>query len=313
MLERWSLRHIFFRSSDLSINITPLKDDCIRETSDEMDWLFLYSPIAYANLIKRHKFGIFNVLDSSGCNVMSALVCLNFGVRSRQLVISTRSNFILDKRFWSIIDVIVNIQKSTSILVEFIGGRDMPTDYKRFTPKDLHRAEFYVMDPDYSEGMLSYSQNHRRNIRRALSEEMKPFSLPTKSAMGVHLELWSESMNRRQDRGEPVAEPSGIDSIRRFLRSGLGRFVQFGKNDQILASAFLVEYGVSCVYYKAGANTEGMRLGAAHFLIHETAKDLLVRGFKIFNLGIAAANNEGLRRFKAGFGANAIPIVRIYV
>jgi lipid II:glycine glycyltransferase (peptidoglycan interpeptide bridge formation enzyme) len=48
-----------------------------------------------------------------------------------------------------------------------------------------------------------------------------------------------------------------------------------------------------------------MRLGASQLLIFEVATRLAAEGLSVFNLGGAEPTNEGLYRFKVGFGTSA--------
>jgi len=60
-------------------------------------------------------------------------------------------------------------------------------------------------------------------------------------------------------------------------------------------------------YFESGGNSsEGMSVGASHFLLYETAVSLQSERVEMFYLGGARIHEEGLRAYKAGFGAAPI-------
>ncbi|MGH7620736.1 MAG: hypothetical protein ACREMU_00185, partial [Gemmatimonadaceae bacterium] len=56
----------------------------------------------------------------------------------------------------------------------------------------------------------------------------------------------------------------------------------------------------------SGNSTEGMTIGASHFLRYETAISLQAEGVEMFYLGGARVHEEGLRAYKSGFGTTPI-------
>jgi len=61
-------------------------------------------------------------------------------------------------------------------------------------------------------------------------------------------------------------------------------------------------------YQSAGTSPEGMDIGASTFLVSEAIRELAQEEKTVFNLGGAGPESEGLRRFKAGFGAKPVAL-----
>ena len=61
-------------------------------------------------------------------------------------------------------------------------------------------------------------------------------------------------------------------------------------------------------YHSAGSSPDGMSTGSSPFLVAEVIAWLQAEGKTTFNLGGATAAEEGLHRFKRGFGSVEVPL-----
>jgi RimJ/RimL family protein N-acetyltransferase len=93
--------------------------------------------------------------------------------------------------------------------------------------------------------------------------------------------------------------------FRAMLQGGAGEFFQAVMNGIVRSSVFVLRAPKGAYYQSAGTSQEGMSEGASPFLIVRTAAQLQSEGVTCFDLGGAMDVNEGLCRFKAGFGAVA--------
>ena len=151
------------------------------------------------------------------------------------------------------------------------------------------------------------SSNHKRNVKKAQQSGLVVRRSRSADAASAHQALMSQSMDRRQGRGENVT-PIGPSPERiAFLRSGAGELFQVLHAGTVLSSLLVLLAPKGGYYHSAGTSPEGMALGASHFLIHSVARQLSAEGAEVFNLG-GADEGSSLARFKGGFGALRVPL-----
>ena len=163
----------------------------------------------------------------------------------------------------------------------------------------------YVLDlapaDDLSQAL---SSNHRRNVRRAREAGLVFRERTDADAATSHLRLVSNSLKRREARGEEVTTAGEAGFFRRLLDTGSGTCVQALDGDEVLSSILVLRSARGAYYQSAGTGPRGMQCGAAAFLVVTAAERLRDQGVRTFNLGGAGEGQEGLQRFKAGFGAH---------
>jgi len=146
-----------------------------------------------------------------------------------------------------------------------------------------------------------------RNSHRGRVNRSRKAGVTVKCATGA--QAWEEhrravraSMERRKIRGESFAEIKHTQFFEVLVRNGRGELFQAFLDDKVLSSALVIRAERGAYYLWAGTQSEGMALGASHFLIHEITKRLQEEGLEVFNLGGTNPENKGLIEFKRGFG-----------
>ena len=155
---------------------------------------------------------------------------------------------------------------------------------------------------------LQLSSNHRRSVRKALRAGITIRQKTDTSACEAHARLIGASLSRRKNRGEQVSLGSGAPRFHRFLEAGAGVIYQACEGDQVLSSILILLAERGAYYHSAGTSEEGMSKGASAFLINELATRLSADGFTTFNLGGADEGQDGLARFKLGFGSRIVEL-----
>lgn len=166
----------------------------------------------------------------------------------------------------------------------------------------------YVLDLDGTDLWSALGSNHRRNVKRGRKADLELRRVSTPEVAAEHARLMRASTQRREERGEEVHNVRELDSLRALLRHGVGEVFQAVGNGEVLSSMLVCRAERGGYYQSAGTTPEGMQNGASHFLIHGIAERLQEQGAKQFNLGGAEAENPGLQRFKAGFGAEPVEL-----
>lgn len=144
------------------------------------------------------------------------------------------------------------------------------------------------------------SSNHRRNARRGAAAGL---TLLEAGRPEHHALLTGHSMSRRRGRGEAVGTGVAAGDVRAMVDAGAAQLFQAILNTEAVSSILVLHSATTAYYHSAGTSREGMAAGASHWLLNEVLNTLGGRGLNTFNLGGANPGNDGLRRFKEGFGA----------
>lgn len=169
----------------------------------------------------------------------------------------------------------------------------------------IREREEFVLDLGEDPATL-LDANHRRNVKRALAAGVSFDVTSDPSAVAVHLQLMRSSLHRRQQRGEAVPVQLDGSEIAALVAGGAGTLFRAVVGDEVLSSILILRSAAGAYYHSAGTSPAGMERGTAHALVLQTAQALRTSGARVFNLGGASREAEGLRRFKLGFGARAV-------
>jgi Acetyltransferase (GNAT) domain len=150
------------------------------------------------------------------------------------------------------------------------------------------------------------SSNHKRNIKLAQRSGLAISRTTTPEACETHASLVKTALDRLRARGASVTSDIPLSAIKAFTENRAAELVQVVRGAEVLASSLLLKAAQGAYYHSAGTSDSAREVGAAHFLIYETAILLQQDDLKIFNLG--GSDDPGLDRFKAGFGAEPVDL-----
>lgn len=170
------------------------------------------------------------------------------------------------------------------------------------------RRREYVLTLDTGDAQLAFAANHRRNIAKAIKRGVSIREGRDDSAIEAHISLQSKSMERRTLRGENAPDSFSMGPVKAFVASGVGRIFQAQLDASIVSSIVVLVSERGAYYQSAGTSAEGMNSGASQFLIHSVSELLRAEGIRRFSLGGVNQGNDGLDRFKSGFGAEPVSL-----
>ena len=165
----------------------------------------------------------------------------------------------------------------------------------------------YILDLSNEDLWAKLSQNHRRRNRRAQKAGIDLRCMSDVEDCRQHALLQMRSMARRTDRGEAVPEVTRSRACSLYLQTGAGKIFEAVRDGEVLSSCLVLIAEKGAYYHSGGSSAEGMNCGSSHFLIHEISKTLQADSIELFNLGRVNEGNEGLERFKIGFGTERFP------
>ena len=176
-------------------------------------------------------------------------------------------------------------------------------------PGELRRAsrwEFYI-DLTRPDVTAQFGKEHRRLAKRADERGMQLGRSRDISALEEHLRVSQFSTARRRERGEEVSD-GGVNLMSALLRSGCGEIFQAVEGGRVLSSILITRAERGAYLHAAGTDSDGMKLGASHFVISKTAETLKQEGRTVFNLGGVNDLQSGLAAYKSHFGKVGSPL-----
>ncbi len=176
-------------------------------------------------------------------------------------------------------------------------------------PGELWRAsrwEFCIdlMRPDLT---AQFGKEHRRLAKRADERGMQLGRSRDITALEEHLRVSQFSTERRRERGEEVSD-GGVNLMFALLQSGCGELFQAVESGRVLSSILVTKAEHGAYLHAAGTDSDGMKLGASHFVISKTAEILKQEGRTVFNLGGVNDLHSGLAAYKSHFGKVGNPL-----
>lgn len=150
----------------------------------------------------------------------------------------------------------------------------------------------------------------RRAVRKADAGELRTVIATDSAAMRDYYDLHCLT---RQRHGAPPQSYTFFERIQRhLLESGKGFIVLARKGELAVAGAVYFQWGRQALY-KFGASNEAFQaLRPNNLVFREAIRECLRRGCQSLDLGRSSLDNDGLRRFKLGWGAveRLVPYVR---
>jgi len=142
----------------------------------------------------------------------------------------------------------------------------------------------------------------RRSIRKA---EASSLSVEWSSEPLAMQEYYSLHCRTRRRHGLPPQPYSFFDAIlRHVLKPGHGSTVLARKGGRLAAGAIFFQHGAGAIYKFGASDVAYHEHRPNNLILWEAIKYYAGRGCGVLDLGRTSLGNDGLRRFKLGFGAS---------
>lgn len=157
---------------------------------------------------------------------------------------------------------------------------------------------------DVSTGRETLTAGLEASVRRAIRKAEK-------SGVRTRLATSLEAMQRyyalhcltRSKHGAPPQPFSFFRSIVDHLfQTGHGFIMEAWHEDKLIAAGVFLHHGRTAIYKFGASDPAQLNLRGNDLVMWEAIQWLAARGFVSFSMGRSAVANEGLRRFKRGFG-----------
>jgi CelD/BcsL family acetyltransferase involved in cellulose biosynthesis len=116
-------------------------------------------------------------------------------------------------------------------------------------------------------------------------------------------------LETRHRKGIPVQPRKFFDLLgKHILAQGLGFILLAYKDDQCLAGGLFLHWQHTLTYKYAVSSSKGQQYRPNNLLSWTAMRWGCENGYTVFDLGRTELENEGLRRFKNGWGAEESPL-----
>jgi hypothetical protein len=228
------------------------------------------------------------------------------GKLNRSLQIQSLPRIPAGSEFWDGLIAFCRKGRLHRVSIESFGSGSAEIPVLEGQTRHDKRWEFLLdlNQPDLTAGM---GKEHRRLIRRAPVVGIEFRRSKESDSLQEHLRVCGSSADRRRKRGEGVEE-AGTDFPRALMNSGVAEVFQAVLKGRVISSTVVVKAAKGAYMYSAGTDPEGMRLGASHFLVFQTAQVLRAEGIEQYNLGGTRDLDSGLAFYKLRFGTRVVPL-----
>lgn len=144
-------------------------------------------------------------------------------------------------------------------------------------------------------------ENHRRNVRRAEKEGVGVEIVHSEIAVQEFRRL--NTLTRRRHGLPPQPSPFFDELYRWIISRGLGFVALADYQGKKVAGAIFLTFGDRVVYKYGASEPIAKNLGANHLVMWKAICFLSGQGYQELDFGRTDFGQEGLRRFKTGWGA----------
>ena len=152
-----------------------------------------------------------------------------------------------------------------------------------------------------------YARFHRsqvqRNIRKAEANDLT-LRVGTGDADLLD-DFYALHLDTRRRLGVPIQPRRFFNLLReRVLRSGIGWIVSVESEGRAIAAALFLAANGTVVYKYGASDADAWRLRPNHLLFWHAIRTACEAGYRVFDFGRSDADADGLRAFKASWGAD---------
>lgn len=187
--------------------------------------------------------------------------------------------------------------------VEFRGEFLHYSNIRQFKQYALHTLR---LEDDFAKVSYRIHTMHQRNAKTAINRGIRVVWGKSTEDIQAFYQLHLESRRRL---GVPVQPQKFFHLLGKFLfSSDLGSILFAYKDEKIIAALLLLKYGQTLTYKYGASNKATLNLRPNDLLFWTAIQWGCENGFKLFDMGRTDLDNQGLCRFKKGWGADEKPL-----
>jgi CelD/BcsL family acetyltransferase involved in cellulose biosynthesis len=207
-----------------------------------------------------------------------------------------------------------SLERLTTCLTSFYYKGTAPRIELRWAfpcQQEMQTCSNYVLDTialstDADQVAWRFDRVHRQNTRAAVEKNVRI----ERGDQCEHLRLFYQlQLETRRRHGLPTQPQRFFDLLAdRLFQQGLGFVLLAYKGDECLAGLVLLRWKQSLIAKYAASKKCTLSLRPNNLLFWDAIKWGCNNGYKVFDIGRSHIENEGLRRYKRGWGAREFPL-----
>jgi hypothetical protein len=169
-----------------------------------------------------------------------------------------------------------------------------------------HLNYFINLQRDPEAIFHSFSENRRRNIRKAMTEGLEIEEVADLAKVSLFYDILKETYSRIR---VPIPDSSLFESLcRELVPMGLAKLLMAKQKNNYMSATTLLLYKGVMVYWYSGTRAQFFSFYPNEFLIWQAIKWGTENGYRTFDFGGAGRPDEkyGVRDFKARFGGELV-------
>jgi len=170
------------------------------------------------------------------------------------------------------------------------------------TPSESYLTHDLDLDRSEPEILSGLSENHRRNIKKAIKDGLMIRLDRSRESLGDFYRLHCRTRKRHGLPPQPLSFFKNI--LDHVLSRDLGIIVSALVSGEIIASSIFFHFGPNAIFKYGASNTGYLSHRPNNLVMWEAIKWYRGRSAKRLNLGRTELDNQGLRRFKLSWGAS---------
>jgi CelD/BcsL family acetyltransferase involved in cellulose biosynthesis len=170
------------------------------------------------------------------------------------------------------------------------------------TPSESYLTHDLDLERSESEIYSGLSENHRRNIKKAMKDGLTLRLDRSRESLGDFYRLHCRTRKRHGLPPQPLSFFQNI--FNHVLSRDLGVIVSALLSGKIIASSVFFHFGANAIFKYGASDTGYLSYRPNNLVMWEAIQWYKGRGAKSLNLGRTEVDNQGLRRFKLSWGAS---------
>ena len=209
--------------------------------------------------------------------------------------------------FDELFNEIINVGKSEGLkYLELRGGNKFLPDGKRSAFDYIHNLDISLVEESL---FNNFNSSTKRNIKKAKREGV---AVEISSSKSTLKDFYVMNCITRKRQGVPPQPMKFFDNLYKYVLSRNHGFIAIAKyNNMSISGAVFLHIGNKALYKFGASLMQYQNLRANNLVMWEALKYYSSRGFESFSFGKTKPDNEGLRKFKLGWGTTE-EIVNVY-
>jgi CelD/BcsL family acetyltransferase involved in cellulose biosynthesis len=163
-----------------------------------------------------------------------------------------------------------------------------------------------ALSPDAAQVIKRFDRAHRQNTRAAEQKGVRVEQGNEQEQLRLFYQL---QLRTRRRHGVPIQPWRFFDMLgEKLFKQGLGFVLLAYRGDECLAGMVILCWNKSLFAKYAASSEDTLNLRPNNLLFWTAIEMGCTNGYRAFDMGRSDIKNEGLRRYKRGWGAEEIPL-----